>query len=170
MHIKEESELSDDTKGKLPDIIFMKNHGIIASHDDYEKTIEIHEKANRRIADYFIVIRFPEANIEKKEYGFISKTDLIKDFILEFDADEAYFNVNSLYPDQVVYLRNKLGKTIFIDKQSGTINYKMKKSQAQTLEEIILSVSYIISEINKSDSRSNFFVMKESSFLKTGRA
>jgi len=135
----------------MPDLIFMESHGMIASHDDYETAIEIHEKANQMMIDYFGAIGFPEAKIEKTEKGFLSKTDMIKSFILEFGADGNYFDTVNLYPDQIVYLQDKIGKTILVNKEKGTIEYIMGEKQAQTLEEVLLGVIYIIIEIKRKE-------------------
>lgn len=150
MYIKEKSEVFAAMHGKMPDIVFMESHGMIVSNDDYMTAIEIHEKANKMIIDFFGAVEFPMPVIKKTDEGYQSDTDFIKKFIKDFKADETYFNVNSLYPDQVVYLYGNLGKTILVDSIQGTITYKTKnKKQAETSEETILGVVYVISEIHR---------------------
>jgi len=149
MHIKKETEDFKAKRGKMPDLIFMESHGVIASNDDFKLAMNIHEKANRLIADYFHTVDFPIANLESTDKGFKSHTQFIKDFILEFNADEKYFNNNILYPDQMVYLSDNLGKTIQIDKKNGIITYEENKKKAIIHEEVILGVAYIISEITR---------------------
>lgn len=151
MHIKEESDKYEDKYGKKPDLIFMESHGIIASNDDYMVAMDIHEKANNLLRDYFNAVEFPVAGIEVAGDGFEGKTELVKEFIKTFEADEKYFEEIILYPDQMVYLGNNLGKTILINKDTGTITYKMNEKRARATEEVILGVAYIISEIKRNN-------------------
>lgn len=149
MHIKEKAEAFKAMHGKMPDLVFMESHGMIASNDDYKTAIEIHEKANKLIIDYFGAVEFPEPCVKKTDEGYVSNTDFIKTFIKDFHADEVFFDENSLYPDQIVYLYGNLGKTILVDADQGTITYKTNQKQAETLEETILGVVYVIAEIHR---------------------
>ena len=151
MHIKDEVAVFKAKNGKLPDLIFMESHGIIASNDDFERAMEIHEKANQMIIDHFSATAFPIASIKKTEDGVFSDTPFIHDFIMNFSADNKYFDEVILYPDQMVYLAGNLGKTIIVDKKNNTIQYKVTEKLAQTIEELILGVAYIISEISRND-------------------
>lgn len=149
LYIKEGIEKFKKQNGKLPDIIFMKSHGIITTNDDCEKAIELHETANGLIRDYFKTSDFPESNIKKSDGGYVSDTEFIKEFIKTHKADEAYFDKNILYPDEMVYLGAKLGDSILIDVESGEITYKIEEKLALLIEQIILGVLFIIDEIEK---------------------
>ena len=148
MVIEEETRQFQASHGKFPELIFMESHGMIASDDDAEKAIEIHENANNMIKAFFGTAEFPKAKVEPEEIAFSSATEMIKAFV-QNGADENYFYSTILYPDQMVYLEANLGKTILINKEKGNITYKMSEKQAQTTEEVILGVVYIISEIKR---------------------
>jgi len=145
--IKEGVEKHEKQNGKQPDIIFMKNHGMITFSDDADTAVEIHEKANNLIGEFFKTPDFPVPEIERSEDGFVSRTDYIRDFIMNHHASEEYFDEKILYPDQLVYLGENLGKGILIDEKNGEIKYRIEGKQAQTVEETILGVAYIIDEI-----------------------
>ncbi len=151
IRVKDEVIAYKAENGKMPDLIFMESHGMIASNDDYETAIEIHETANQMMIDYFNSVEFPKAIIKKTSKGFSSKTEMINKFIVDFSADENYFDTVNIYPDQIVYLQNNLGKTILIDKDNASIEYIMSEKQAQTLEEVLLGVVYIITEIKRNE-------------------
>jgi rhamnose utilization protein RhaD (predicted bifunctional aldolase and dehydrogenase) len=149
LYIKEGMEKFKKENGKLADIIFMESHGIITANDDYEKAIQLHQTANDMIRDYFKTSNFPEAKIKKIEDGYVGNTEFIKEFIKTHKADETYFDKNTLYPDEMVYLGEKLGKTILIDVTTGEITYKIEEKQALLIEQIILGAVFIIQEIEK---------------------
>jgi ribulose-5-phosphate 4-epimerase/fuculose-1-phosphate aldolase len=136
--------------GVLPDAVFMDNHGIIVHNDNPARAMEIHEEVNNRIRKKFDLHDFPQPSIKKTADGFISTTDYMKNFILETGADESYFNALTLYPDQLVYLGGKIGNIIVINKETGETVYHAAEKEAQTLEETLLGVVYVIRSIQKS--------------------
>lgn len=135
--------------GVLPDAIFMDNHGIIVHNDDPAKAIEIHEKVNNSIREHFGLGDFPKPEIKKAADVFASGTDYLKSFIVKTDADEAYFNALTLYPDQLVYLGGKMGNVIKIDRNTGVTVYHASEKEAQTLDETLLGVVYVVNSIKK---------------------
>jgi len=150
MHIKEECAAFERTNGKAPELIFMESHGIVSTSDDYEEAIAIHDKANEMIIDYFGAKPFPKPKIAVACDGFVSDTPFIGEFIQAFKAGDAYFDDTILYPDQLVYLGGNLGKTIHISADDGKVTYETGMKQAKTVEEILLGVTYIISELARS--------------------
>lgn len=147
--IKEKSEAFEADNGKKPDLIFMENHGIIASNDEADEAIAIHEKANQMIIDYLKLRAFPKSRIQKDEDGYVSKTQWLNAFVQEIGQGEKYFDEIILYPDQMVYLGSNLGNTIRMDKNMGAFHYLMEEKQAKVVDEVILGVAYIISEIKR---------------------
>ena len=145
--IKEKTEAFAQANGKTPELIFMENHGIIASDDDADRAMAIHEQANQMLIDYFKLNPFPESRIKQDGDGFVSQTRIIKDYVKANVKDAQYFDEVILYPDQMVYLGSNLGKTIHLDTESGAFTYLMGAKQAQVIDEVILGVIYIISEI-----------------------
>lgn len=149
MVVKEKVDEYEIAYGKYPDLILMESHGIIATSDDANEAIEIHEKANDMIAEHFGCLPFPLPKITSACENFVSGTLFIKDFIQRFSADDKYFDTTILYPDQLVYMGANLGDKILIDAREGTITYKTSFKQARVIEEVILGVAYIISEIER---------------------
>lgn len=150
LHIMEAVKSYQNANGKLPDIIFMENHGFIVDSDDAQAAIDLHEKANMMIRDFFGIKNYDTPVIEKSGDSHFSRTPYLKQFVKSHPVDAAYFDRTPLYPDQLVYLKDHVGKTILIDAGSGTIEYKTSEKQAQTLEEVILAVAFVINEIEKS--------------------
>lgn len=136
--------------GVLPDAIFMDNHGLIVHNEDPKRAMEIHEIVNNGIREHFGLNDFPKPVIRKYADGFISETDYLKKFITETGADAAYFNALTLYPDQLVYLGGKIGNIIGIDRETGETVYHAAEKEAQTLEETLLGVVYVLRSIKSS--------------------
>lgn len=134
--------------GVLPEAIFMKNHGLIVHSDESDAAIALHEKINNLIKAHFDLDDFPVIAIAEQQEGYQSKTDFMHKFILEFSADEAYFDALKLYPDQLVYIGDKMGNQIRIN--NGQIIYSTGQKEAQTIEETLVAIAYIVDAIKKS--------------------
>ncbi len=128
--------------GAAPDLIFLENHGAIAHGDSDEEAITVHETANNSIKEYLGLDVFPSPSIKKAADGYASDTPYLKDFLIRYSADEAYFNALKLYPDQLVYLGGKMGREITI--RNDEIVYKTSEKEARTIEETLLGVVYVI--------------------------
>ena len=139
--------------GKKPSVIVMKNHGIIATDDDAQKTIEIHDDANARIAAYFGIDAkdYPKPQIKACEGGFVSDTPWLIDMMKkgEYTADQLLDN--PLYPDQMVFFVGTLQRpgeapaegTCSIDHETGLVTYRVKEAQAIALEENFIACIYV---------------------------
>jgi len=133
--------------GIAPDLIFLENHGVIAHGNSDEEAIAVHEIANNCIKDYLRLDAFPTPRTKGSADGFASDTAYLKDFLARYNADEAYFNALKIYPDQLVYLGGKMGSDIRI--QNGEILYTTGEKEAQTIEETLQGVVYVIDMIAK---------------------
>ena len=145
--VKTAAEAYQARNGAVPDAIFLENHGVIASHDDAEKAIRIHEDVNNRIKRYFGLKDYPQPEIMPEGEHYRSDTAYLRDFIGEHKAGKDYFSALKLYPDQLVYIGPRLGAVIDIDGASGGITYRTTEKEARTIEETLLAVLYIIREI-----------------------
>ena len=133
--------------GVAPGLIFLENHGMIAHGDSAEETIAIHEAACSGIKEYLGLDAFPTPVIRKTADGFASDTAYLRSFMQRSGADEAFFNGLRLYPDQLVYLGGKMGDSIRL--QDGGILYRTSEKEAQTIEETLLGVVYVIDMISR---------------------
>ena len=136
-------------QGGMPEAIFLENHGLIASHDDADAAIRIHEDVNRRIKRYFDLGDYPQPEIMPKGEHFQSDTAYLRDYIRRNNAGKDYFSVLKLYPDQLVYIGPRLDAVIDIDAAAGTIAYRTTEKEARTIEETLLAVVYIVREIGR---------------------
>ncbi len=172
--IKDEIEKVFLRTGIKPSVIFMQNHGFIATHSDAQKCMEIHDEVNTRIAEAFGVSAsdFPSIDLKEIRQGdddcsplFISDTPIVK----EIAADNRYglkdFYENPLYPDHMVFLS---GNIVICDaslpadtdkwavnkctiyRRSGDVVYSCSKEEARTMEETIAAVAFITSVITRS--------------------
>lgn len=146
--IKKITDEYTSENGAPPDLIFLKNHGLIVHSDKDERAIELHEKANDLIREHFGIKDYPVPAVRKVEGGFSSATDYIGDFIDSHGADEAYFGNVRLFPDQLVYIGSKLGKEIRIKDGAG-IRYAVGEKEAGAIEETLLGVTFVINSIEK---------------------
>jgi hypothetical protein len=79
--------------------------------------------------------------------AYASATPYLAETIASLGADEAYFNALKLYPDQLVYIGKKVGDTVKVDAKG--ISYHMSEKEAQTVEETLLGVVFVIDAIRK---------------------
>lgn len=172
--IAEEQNRVVKETGKMPEAIFMQNHGFIATSDDLDRCISIHEEANRLVAAQLkITVKdFPAIALEQIENTpdieaedlYISSTPWLKKKIVDPKYDMDYFCVNALYPDQLVFL---VGNLTIVDtelpedasqwaknkctvyRKTGDIVYHCSKVEASTIEETLTAVIFITSTIEK---------------------
>ncbi len=161
--------------GKLPKAIFMQNHGLIATSDDLEECLKIHEEVNKLVASEFKITEkdFPVISVEEIENTegsqaenlFISNTAWLKKQIVNPIYDMDYFCVNALYPDQMVFLNGNITivdtelpqdgqdwakNKCTIYRKTGDIVYNCLRGEASTIEETLTAVIFITSTIEKS--------------------
>lgn len=133
--------------GDMPDAIFLENHGLIVHNDNDKAAIALHETVNEKIRRYLDIVQFPFPGIQKTPEGFLGDTRYLKNFMIQNDIGEDYFNRLRLYPDQLVYIGDKMGNTVQI--KNGQIFYRTGETEAQTIEEILLGVIFVIDTIKK---------------------
>ncbi|NLC68589.1 MAG: class II aldolase, partial [Clostridiaceae bacterium] len=159
--IKEAIEAYKEEKGRVPDIFFMENHGLIVTSDCRDSCIELHHAVNNRISEYLgIDEEHPRIVIDKKDDYYVSGTRYLNDFFKGRDIKEDFFENNVLYPDQLVYLNDSISFTgrynkpgtggenkLIIDTNTGELVYTTSLQEAQTIEETLLAYIYVINKI-----------------------
>lgn len=140
-----------------PKIIFLENHGLVVTDDDARDSIELNTEVNNKIKAFFDINRdYPQTRLEEDEEVFISHNNYLKDFFKNnSEIDEDYFK-QFLYPDQIVYMGGDIsvnGKDakINIDTDTGDIEYRAGANEAQTIDEIMTAVLFIIEEIENNN-------------------
>lgn len=142
-------------KGYAPNIVFMENHGLIVSGEDAEGCLELHERVNAAIMDYFkLGNTYPEIRIEgigEKKYR--SKTAYLRDTLIKMDVGPELFKEVILYPDQLVYLGENvsfkgMGK-VNVDSDTGEVVYVTNKTEAITIDETLTAYIYVVDKIKE---------------------
>lgn len=142
--------------GKIPQIIFMENHGLIVSADDAEECIKLHEKVNSAIIDYLgINGEYPKITLDKVDEELIeSKTEYLDEFFSENSVTNEYLNKIILYPDQLVYLNENVSANgapnkLNIDAETGRRIYKSNYQESLAIEETLLAYAYVIRKVKE---------------------
>ena len=160
---------SADSSGKQPSVIFMQNHGLIATSDDAETCLDLHRRVNESTADFFgvsekdwPVIQVEPAAVLASDDVFMSATPWLKSRLLDTAWDLDFFTVQALYPDQLVFLAGQMAvdesgtlsdnavsctakATIF--RRTGEILYRCGRKEAQTIEETLCAILFITGTI-----------------------
>lgn len=143
-------------KEKVPEVIFMENHGLIVSSDDCHECVELNEKVNNAIRDYLgIKGEYPKIKLEKVNDTLTeSKTEYLDKFFRRNGITGEYFNKIVLYPDQLVYLNenvsvNGIDNKLIIDAKTGRRVYKTGFQESLAIEETLLAYVYIIEKIRE---------------------
>ena len=158
--------------GRKPAILFMQNHGLIITGDDASSCLELNDEVNRRIATAFGVGRndWPKVSIVAQNAlnTWKSSTPWLGDHLLDTQWNLDFFTKQALYPDQLVFLAGNLGIaekgdlasalasglqmpdkcTIF--RKTGEVYYQCARNEAQTIEETLCAVLFIIRTIKSS--------------------
>ncbi|HHW00831.1 MAG TPA: class II aldolase [Clostridiaceae bacterium] len=173
LKIKEGIAEISEKKGKKPEAVFMKNHGLIVNSDDLDRCIKLHDRINNIIKDYLgIKEDYPQICVEKvDENTFVSKTKYLSDYFKNNTIDEDFFDRNSLYPDQLVYLNDGISfeggnGRININTSTGGIIYKANFNEAVTIEETLLAYIYVIDWVQRSGLKLQTMTQEQISFIK----
>lgn len=153
--------------GKYPEVIFMKNHGLVVTGDSLDRVKEVNTEVNETIRNHFgIEDNFREIGLTQTPTGYMSDTNVIKTFVAENQLDKAFLDTYPLYPDQLVYLNNILANspdTLVVNK--GKVYYNTDIKQATTLDETLAAYLFVISVLKKNNLEISVMNEKEVAFI-----
>ena len=156
--IRNELRRVEAETGKIPSIIIMQNHGIIAHDDDADKCLALHADANERLAKTYGITgdSFPAVSVKELEEGlYEADTPYLTEALASGAYTEQFLLEQPLYPDQMVFL---IG-TFAMDKvgveegqcvaysDSGKVLMRMDGKKAQVLAETLTAVVFVINHI-----------------------
>ncbi|MGI5869783.1 MAG: class II aldolase/adducin family protein [Kiritimatiellia bacterium] len=158
--------------GRPASILFLQNHGLVITGDDEAACLALNDEVNRRIARAYGVSEddWPVVAIESAgaEDLWASATPWLKGKLLNTDWNLDFFTKQSLYPDQLVFLAGQMAVverggladaraagtqppvpcTVF--RETGEVLYACKRAAAQTVEETLCAILFIVGAIARS--------------------
>ncbi|MGI6654939.1 MAG: class II aldolase/adducin family protein [Christensenellales bacterium] len=140
-----------EKNGQRPELLLLQNHGIIAHHDDAAQCLCIHEDANQRFAAAFGTSfdAFPAPRVRRQRDAFVSDTPWLAERLRGDAHPDQVLLEEPLYPDQMVFFKDVLGKTAVIDRTTGLVHYSVPEKNALTLEETLCAVVFIREILHK---------------------
>lgn len=158
--IRDELRRVEKDTGKRPAVLFLQNHGLIAHSNDAQAAMEIHADVNAQIAGFFGMkgSAFPTISLVQCGEGlYRSGTPFVRECLQSGKYDESFFIEKPLYPDQMVFLVGtfSVGESTpeegccIADMKTGEILYRMNRQKAQTTEETIAAVLFIVENIGR---------------------
>lgn len=158
--------------GKYPEVIFMKNHGLVITADTIDRVIKLHTDVNELVRNYFeLPDNFRAVSLVKGDDKYTSETPVVQAFVNNYGLTKAFLDEYPLYPDQLVYLNNILAhapeKMSVVD---GKVMYKAELKEAQTLEETLSAYVFIISTLKQKGLEISTMNEKEVYFINNWEA
>lgn len=173
LKINDAIKISERETGRFPEVIFMENHGLVTTSDDYVRCVELHKEVNDTIKKYLgITEAYPAIELfTVDDNTIISKTEYLNNCFKDSGITERYFDETVLYPDQFVYLNgniavNSISKKLNINTNTGEIIYKTGFSEAQTMEETLLAYMYVVNGVKRSGLTLKTMSDKEIDFIR----
>ena len=167
MSMMKEIEKFVAANGKYPEVIFMKNHGLVVTSDCIDRVKAVNTDVNETIRNYFgLADDFRAVTLTATETGFVSETKVVNDFVKANVLDKAYLDKYPLYPDQLVYLNNILlnsPDTLVV--KDSKVYYNTDIKQATTLEETLAAYLFVMSTIAKNNLTVSTMNEKEVAFI-----
>lgn len=158
--------------GKYPEVIFMKNHGLVVTGDYIDRVKAVNTDVNETIRNYFgLEDNFRSVKLVANGTGFKSETSIVTDFVKANKLDKAVLDETPLYPDQLVYLNNILAhspNTMVV--ADGTVNYNTDIKQATTLEETLAAYLFVVTTVKKAGLTVSTMNEKEVYFINNWEA
>lgn len=174
--IRDEMKRVETETGKVPGIIIMQNHGIIAHDDDPDAVLALHTDANARLAKVFGITgdSFPKVTVKEIEPGlYEADTPYLTEALKGGAYTEQFLLEQPLYPDQMVFL---IG-TFCMDKpeveegqcvaysDTGKVLMRMDAKKAQVLAETLTAVVFVINNIKAAGHPLSTMGEKAKSFI-----
>ncbi len=158
--------------GKFPEVIFMKNHGLVVTSELVERVQALHTDVNERIRAYFkLPDNFRNVNLVGGDGKFVSETPVIKSFLAKYGLDKAFLDKYPLYPDQLVYLNNILAHAPEkMEVKDGTVTYNTERKEAQTLEETLSAYVFVIGTLKGANLEISTMNEKDVNFINNWEA
>jgi ribulose-5-phosphate 4-epimerase/fuculose-1-phosphate aldolase len=152
--IRNEMKRVEAETGKVPGIIIMQNHGIIAHDDDPDTVLALHADANERLAKAFGITgcSFPKVSIKEVESGlYEADTPYLTESLAGGQYTEQFLLEKPLYPDQMVFLVGSFAfgdtpaeNACAADPATGRVLFSMPAAKAQIIAETLTCVVYIV--------------------------
>jgi len=161
-----------EEKGLYPEVIFMKNHGLVVNSDYIDRVKVINTIVNETIRNYFnLPDDFREVTLLETSNGFVSDTYIVKQFVKSNVLNKELLDSAPLYPDQLVYLNNILAyspNTLVVKDKKVYYNTDIK--QATTLEETLAAYLFVLTAIKSADLTLSTMNEKEVYFINNWEA
>ena len=136
--------------GQDPEIIFLKNHGVVAQASQAEEALRLMEAVNDAVISALKLPAFPVTGLQKTETGYKSGCDWMKRVLFETEIARD-IRYSPIYPDQLVYTTGELsidgsgsGKIALKD---GEVYYNAGEKEATALEETMVALVYVYHNI-----------------------
>jgi len=147
----------ENMNGMKPELIFLKNHGIIVSHDNsstcLKMTIDVNEKIFEYLKNNFGIERFPQIELGLKDNFHFNGSQLVRQFVAKLDENKQFLS-KFLIPDDAIYCSNfsiqedisNLSKMTF---GSQGVFYPLGEKKANKSNEMLSAKLYILSVISR---------------------
>lgn len=157
--------------GKYPEVIFMKNHGLVVTGDYLDRVKAVNTDVNETIRTYLgLEDNFRSVNLEQTESGFKSATPIVVNFVKNNTLDKAMLDETPLYPDQLVYLNNILAHSPNTMVVKETVYYNTDIKQATTLEETLAAYLFVVTTVKNANLTVSTMNEKEVFFINNWEA
>ncbi|MBQ4097922.1 MAG: class II aldolase [Clostridia bacterium] len=157
---------------KYPEVIFMKNHGLVVTGDYIDRVKAVNTDVNETIRNHFgLDDNFRKVDLVPTETGFKSETKIVTDFVKNNTLNKAVLDETPLYPDQLVYLNNILAfspETMIV--KDGTVYYNADVKKATTLEETLAAYLFVVTNVKKANLTISTMNEKEVYFINNWEA
>ncbi len=156
--IRDELRRVEAETGKVPSVILMRNHGIIAHDADPDRCLAIHADANERLAARFGLTgdSFPAIAIREREPGlYAADVPYLAETLKNGGCTEKFLLEQPLYPDQMVFLVGtfsmdrgtvEAGQCVASSK-TGEVLMRMDEKKARVMAETLTAVLFILEHI-----------------------
>lgn len=158
--------------GRYPEVIFMKNHGLVVTGDYIDRVKAVNTDVNETVRNYFgLADDFRSVTLVATDNGFMSQTSIVTDFVKNNVLDKAVLDETPLYPDQLVYLNNILAhspETMVV--KDGTVYYNADVRKATMLEETLAAYLFVVTNVKKAGLTVSTMNEKEVYFINNWEA
>lgn len=144
-------------------IILLENHGLITHSNDLQEAIDLHQEVVQKLP--IASINIPNRPLEGAENRWINNYSV--ELLQFFGEKDLNYHI---FPDQTVFLHGKVSisdalAAVYIDLHKGEIIYNMPEKKALSVNEVLLSVLWVLKLQNQENLKTHYLSQDESASI-----
>lgn len=144
-------------------IILLENHGLITHSNDLHEAVDLHQEVIQKLP--FAGIKLPNEPLVGAENRW--SNGYSEELLQFFGKKDLNYHI---FPDQTVFLHGKVSindalAAVYINLREGKVIYNMPEKKAVSVNEVLLSVLWVLKLQNQENLKTHYLSQDESALI-----